>query len=44
MNTFIDLYNLLITFDESEFKLFLTNDQWKGKDKLESVFRLFAYL
>jgi hypothetical protein len=44
MNTFIDLYNHLITLDESGFRLFLTSDQWSGKDKLESVFRLFAYL
>ena len=44
MNTFIDLYNHLITLDESDFTLFLTSEQWIGKDKLESVFRLFAYL
>ena len=44
MNTFIDLYNHLITLDEPDFRLFLTSDQWIGKDKLESVFRLFAYL
>jgi hypothetical protein len=44
MPTFIDLYNHLITLDETNFRLFLTSDQWSGKDKLESVFRLFAYL
>jgi hypothetical protein len=44
MNTFIDLYNHLITLDEPNFRLFLTSEQWIGKDKLESVFRLFAYL
>ena len=44
MNTFIDLYNHLITLDETNFRLFITSDQWSGKDKLESVFRLFAYL
>jgi hypothetical protein len=44
MPTFIDLYNHLITLDETNFRLFLTSDKWSGKDKLESVFRLFAYL
>jgi hypothetical protein len=44
MNTFIDLYNYLISINDIEFKTFLNSDQWIGKDKLESVFRLFSYL
>ena len=44
MNTFIDLYNYLITINETDFDLFLKTDQWQGKDKLESVYRLFSYL
>ena len=44
MNTFIDLYNLLKTLNNNEFELFLKTEQWVGKDKLESVFRLFSYL
>ena len=44
MNTFIDLYNYLITINETEFDLFLKTEQWQGKDKLESVYRLFSYL
>lgn len=44
MNTFIDLYNYLISINEIEFDLFLKTDQWQGKDKLESVYRLFSYL
>jgi hypothetical protein len=33
MNTFIDLYNYLITINETEFDLFLKTEQWQGKDK-----------
>jgi hypothetical protein len=44
MNTFIDLYNYLISINDIEFITFLNSDQWIGKDKLESVFRLFSYL
>ena len=44
MNTFIDLYNHLKTLNNNEFELFLKTEQWIGKDKLESVFRLFSYL
>ena len=44
MNTFIDLYNHLKTLNNNEFELFLKKEQWIGKDKLESVFRLFSYL
>ena len=42
MNTFVDLYNYLISIDDIE--TFLKSEQWIGKDKLESIFRLFAYL
>ena len=44
MNTFIDLYNLFQSFSNENFKYFLNNDPWNGKDKLESSFRLFSYL
>ena len=42
INTFVDLYNYLISIDDIE--TFLKSERWEGKDKLESIFRLFAYL
>jgi adenine-specific DNA-methyltransferase len=44
MKTFIDLYNHLKSIGVNDFKDFLNNDAWIGKDKLESCFRLFAFL
>jgi len=41
MNNFKDLFNYLKTINNID-NFLLTN--WKGKDKQESLFRLFAYL
>jgi hypothetical protein len=43
MHTFSDLYRSLQSYDDPTIGPFL-NDKWVGKDKQESLFRLFAYL
>ena len=43
MNTFGDLCNFLKTLEITEFKEWLENN-WEGKDKQESILRLFAFL
>jgi len=43
MNTFVDLYNYLKNLNESDIKTWLQKP-WKGKDKQESLLRLFAGL
>ena len=48
MNTFKDLYTYLtVNYNKTANIIHFLNDSldvWKGKDKQESVFRLFAYL
>ena len=43
MNTFGDFCNFLKTLEITEFKEWLENN-WEGKDKQESILRLFAFL
>ena len=46
MKTFIELYTFLQTYSENTLRTFIEDkdDKWTGKEKQESVFRLFAYL
>ena len=43
MKTFFELYEFIISNKDSSIYPFLQHS-WKGKDKQESIFRLFAYL
>ncbi len=43
IKTYIDLFDLLKSLNRDEFIEWL-NDHWKGKDKQESVLRLFSKL
>lgn len=43
MNNFIDLYNYVMSSKDDNIYNFLL-ERWYGKDKQESLFRLFAYL
>jgi hypothetical protein len=43
MSSFIDLYKELQNYTEDSIIPWL-NEHWKGKDKQESIFRLFASL
>jgi hypothetical protein len=42
--TFIDLYKLLQSYEENDIISWLKEKQWRGKDKQESLLRLFAGL
>jgi hypothetical protein len=45
MNTYYDLFDYLKTIqNEIELKKFLKTNDWRGKDKQESIFRLFSFL
>ena len=43
MKNFSQLYDVVMNIEEDTIIPFL-NDKWIGKDKQESLFRLFAYL
>jgi hypothetical protein len=43
MNTYADLYDCLLSMKDDSINDFLKNN-WKGKDKQETLFRLFSYL
>ena len=43
ISTYVDLYTFLQSFETNDIKEWL-NVNWKGKDKQESLFRLFASL
>jgi len=44
MKTFVDLYKYLISRNESFDLIEFLKENWDGKDKQESIFRLFAFL